>query len=145
VLSGAGSVLGIALLEKTAPIDITKVVRIFVCGASTECVAELDIFHPGITLAQTVVDASDPVHSRVLPGVRDRPEAGWLGLADVGVGPEGLAGNLGGGAATGVLAQFSPKAGRDGHFVVFDVPEARAQSARFLRALADDPRGRFVP
>lgn len=193
VLSGAGSVLGIALLEKTQPIDITKLVRLFVCGASTECATELDIFHPGITLAQSIVDASDPVHyasfiatrprtarkpksvfqtegvnadgsgdtfapprgiealsvamglPRILPGIRARAEATALGIGDVTVGAEGLSGNLAGGGATGVLAQFAPKTGKDGHFVVFDVPEARSQSARFLRALADDPKGRFQP
>ncbi len=193
VLSGAGSVLGVALLEKTQPVDITKLVRLLVCGSSSDCAEELSVFHPGITLAQSIVDASDPVHyasfitstprpgltpksiyqtegvnpdgtgdtfappkgiealsvalglPTVLPGIRPRPEAGWLGLSDVAVDGAGLSGNLGGGRATGVLAQFAPRPGRDGHFVVFDDATARSQSARFLRALAGDPKGRFTP
>lgn len=53
----------------------------------------------------------------------------------------GLSGNLAGGAASGMLAQWQPTTG-DGHFVVFDIPEATRQAARFLRNLADDPKGR---
>ena len=73
------------------------------------------------------------------------PEAQWAGLADVSVPAEGLTGNLAGGRATGVLAQFTPPSGRDGHFVVFNVPEARSQAARFCEALAADPIGRVTP
>ncbi len=193
VLSGAGSVLGVALLEKTQPVDITKLVRLLVCGSSAECGDELDVFHPGITLAQSIVDASDPVHyasfitrsprpgrlpksvyqtegvrpdgtgdtfapprgiealavalglPRLAPGVSPVAEAGFLGLGDVSVPPAGLSGNLAGGQATGVLAQFAPAGARDGHFVVFDNPTARSQSARFLRSLAADRVGRLVP
>ena len=38
--------------------------------------------------------------------------------------------------ATGVLAQYKMAAGSDGHFVVFEVPAAMAQSAQFLGTLA---------
>ncbi len=54
---------------------------------------------------------------------------------------DGISGNLAGGAATGVLAQWTPDGG-DGHFVVFDVQAATDQAAGFLRNLADDPVGR---
>ncbi|NUP14115.1 MAG: hypothetical protein HOW73_49410 [Polyangiaceae bacterium] len=57
--------------------------------------------------------------------------------------PNGLSGNLADGAASGVLAQWQPEED-DGHFVVFDIPGATAQSAAFLRALADDAKG-LVP
>jgi hypothetical protein len=40
--------------------------------------------------------------------------------------------NVGGGMATGVLAEYQAPAGHDGHFVVFDVPAAVKQSNRFL-------------
>lgn len=57
-----------------------------------------------------------------------------------GVAPQGgpISGNFGGGKATGAIAQFAPKAGRDGHFVVFDVPEARSLAARFSASLLGD-------
>lgn len=56
---------------------------------------------------------------------------------------EGLSGNLAMGTASGVLAQWAPK-GDDGHFVIFDLPEAREQVVGFLNGLAADPAG-FVP
>ena len=69
-------------------------------------------------------------------------EAGWAGLADVSVPSDGLSGNIGGGLASGVLAQFVPSSGHDGHFVVFNDPKAKGQAATFLKNLAGDPKGR---
>ncbi|HEY2749274.1 MAG TPA: hypothetical protein VGL86_31870 [Polyangia bacterium] len=40
--------------------------------------------------------------------------------------------NVAGGQATGVLLEYTAPPGDDGHFVVFDVPDAVAQSNRFL-------------
>jgi hypothetical protein len=40
--------------------------------------------------------------------------------------------NVAGGAATGVVLEYTAPAGDDGHFVVFDVPAAVQQSNRFL-------------
>lgn len=76
------------------------------------------------------------------PGQRAVDEARWGGPEAVNVPAEGLAGNLAGGAASGVLAQWAVPDGSDGHFVVFDVEGARAQAAEFLRRLADEPAGR---
>ncbi len=53
----------------------------------------------------------------------------------------GIKGNLANGAATGALVQWTPPAGEDGHFVIYDVPAARAQGIAFLRSLADDHPG----
>src|SRR5262249_18334409 len=48
----------------------------------------------------------------------------WVGAPQMG--------NVAGGAATGVALQYNQAAGSDGHFVVFDIPAAIAQSNRFL-------------
>ena len=40
------------------------------------------------------------------------------------------------GATTAVLAEYAAASNDDGHFVVFDVPAARKQSAKFLGTLA---------
>ena len=40
--------------------------------------------------------------------------------------------NVAGGQATGVLLEYDQAPGSDGHFVVFEVPAAIAQSNRFL-------------
>ncbi|WP_437319475.1 hypothetical protein [Sorangium sp. So ce385] len=76
------------------------------------------------------------------PAQRWIREYGFGGPAPVEVPPEGLAGNLAGGRASGVLAQWPVAEGSDGHFVVFDVPAAAAQAHGFLQGLADAPRGR---
>jgi hypothetical protein len=193
VLSGAGSVFGIALLEKTKPVDIPAAVRFLAKLGGEDESKELDIFHPVITLAQAMVDVADTIHygrniikeprpgfapksiyqtegiaadgsgdtyappkgiemlalsmglPRVAPGVRPIQEAAWAGLGDVTIPGGGLSGNLAGGKATGALAQFAPPGTSDGHFVVFRVPEARAQAAEFCKALAADPVGRVSP
>jgi hypothetical protein len=189
VLSGAGSVLAVALLEKSKPVDIPAAVR-FLLGVPADAQAELNLFHPAITLAQSIVDVTDPIHygafitrtprpghapksilqtegiaadgtgdtyspprgiealgvsmglPRIAPGVRTIEEATWARLEDLVLSAEGTSGNIGGGAASGAFAQYAPAGGRDGHFVVFHVPEARSQTSKFLRHLADDPRGR---
>jgi len=56
--------------------------------------------------------------------------------------PGGLAGNIGAGNASGVLAQWPVSAGNDGHFVVFDDSGASNQAGEFLKNLAADPKGR---
>jgi hypothetical protein len=194
VLSGSGSVIIVALLEKTKPTpSVAAAVRTILQLTHPEDQGELNLFHPVMNLAQTLVDATDPVHyvgylaqhprsrfaaksiyqtegiaadgtgdsyapphgielgavatglPRMLPGIREVTEATWGGLGGVSIPPEGLSGNLAGGQATGVLAQFAPAAGHDGHFVVFDVPSARAQAAQFCRNLSDDPKGRVPP
>jgi len=191
VLSGTAAMISVALLEKTEPSPgvagaVKSILRLF----APEDEGELNLFHPIINLAQTIADATDPLHympriigrpreglapksifqtegiapdgtgdhyatphgieyasvamglPRMLPGVRKVEAAQYGEIADALVLPEGLSGNLAGGRASGVLAQFVPPAGTDGHFVVFNVPEARSQAARFCRNLADDPEGR---
>lgn len=193
VLSGAGSMLAIALLEKTKPVDVAATVRVLLGLSGEERAKELNVFHPALALAQTIVDASDPVHygafittspragfapksifqtegigadgsgdtyapphgiealavsmrlPRVSPGVRPIVEAQWAGLGDLAIPSSGVTGNLANGRATGAIAQFSPKPGSDGHFVVFNIPEARSQAALFCRDLAAEPAGRLTP
>ena len=53
-----------------------------------------------------------------------------------------VAGNLQNGRASGVLAQFVPAPGHDGHFVAYFVPAAHAQIGAFCENLAADPGGR---
>ena len=190
VLSGAGSDLALNLLEKTKPVDVAAAFRLLVGLNDAESAAELNLFHPVMTLVQSLVDTADPLQyggtiarsprpgfapksifqtegvgptglgdsyapphgiealsvaiglPRQLPGVHAVVEAGWAGIADLTVPKEGLSGNIGDGRASGVLAQFVPAAGRDGHFVVFNDAKARGQAAAFLANLAADPKGR---
>ena len=191
VLSGAGSMIAIALLEKTKPEpSVAQAVKTVLQLITPDEAAELSIYHPVMSFAQALVDAVDPVNydgyvalhpragmapksvyvteginpdgtgdsyapphgieigavalgvPRMAPGVRPVAEAALAGLADVTVPAAGLAGNLAGGKASGVLAQWRPPGTHDGHFVVFYVPEARLQAAGFCKNLADDPIGR---
>ncbi len=70
------------------------------------------------------------------PVVRFPPDAAWGGLERVTIPTGGLGANLPNGGS-GVLAQWVPPPESDGHFVVFDVPDAQAQAVQFLRNLAD--------
>ena len=190
VLSGAGSDLALSLLEKTKPVNVAAAFRILVGLGDAEAATELDIFHPVMTLVQTIIDPADPLEyggfiartpragtapksifqtegvasdgtgdsyapphtiealsvaiglPRQLPGTHPVVEAGWAGIADVTIAAGGTSANIGDGQASGVLAQFVPTGGQDGHFVVFDDPKARAQAANFLVDLAADPKGR---
>jgi hypothetical protein len=191
VLSGSSSLILITLLEKTKPspsvAGLVKTVFLALGGDEGD---ELSVFHPALSLAQTIVDPVDPVHYArydqaspragfapksvymteginpdgtgdsyapphgievqalamglplMLPAVRPIAEAAWGGPAPVAIPKDGLSGNLGGGKASGVLAQWAVPAGEDGHFVIFDVAAAQDQAAEFLRNLAGDPIGR---
>ena len=193
VLSGSGSMISISLLEKTEPIDIGKLVKTVFLGLAVEEAGEVDAFHPAISLAQTIVDAADPIHyvARIAanprPGQAPKsvyqtegvnpdgsgdtytpprcirvqavatglplqepvifpfPEHDWAGLEAIAIPSGGLSGNLAGGRASGILAQWPASQASDGHFVVFDVEGARNQAADFLRHLADDPKGLIPP
>jgi hypothetical protein len=82
---------------------------------------------------------------RETPGVHTIVESAWSNLADVTVPAAGLSGNLAGGQASGVLGQFVPPAGDNGHFVAFDVPAAHAQVGGFCANLAANPKGLVPP
>ncbi len=78
------------------------------------------------------------------PAIWSPPDALFGGLEPTKIPAGGLSGNVGGGQATGMLSQFAPTTD-DGHFVAFDIDEATEQTTSFLRALADDPKGRVMP
>jgi hypothetical protein len=190
VLSASGGLVAMALLEKTRPLDVGELVRSVLLGLFDDEKAEVDAFHPAISLAQTIADPTDPIHyARAI--VRE-PRAGFpaksvlmtegvdadgsgdsytpprsieaqalatglppqvplihipdglplAGLDPVAVPASGLAGNLAGGRASGVLAQWPASQASDGHFVVYDIPAAMEQAAGFLRNLAAEPSGR---
>jgi hypothetical protein len=194
VLSGSGAMITVALLEKTEPLPaVAPAVRALLGLARPADGAELNLYHPALNLAQTIVDASDPVHyarflvrqprpgfapkslyqtegvepdgtgdsfapphgieihavaiglPREAPGVHAIAEAQWAGLGEVAVPSGGLQGNLANGRATGVLGQFVPAPGVDGHFVAFDVPAAHAAIGSFCESLAGDARARVTP
>lgn len=191
ILSGSSAIFAVALTEKSKPEpSVKKLVTTIFLSLNNEEAAEVSIFHPAISLAQSIVDATDPIHyARMLateprpgfapksiymteginpdgvgdsyspphgieahgiavglplqlPGQRPIIELTWGGPAPVTVPPDGLSGNIGGGQASGVLAQWPISPGDDGHFVIFDQPAAFDQGAGFLKNLADDPKGR---
>ena len=194
VLSGTGAMITVALLEKTQPQpSVAAAVKTLLGLSHPENADELNLYNPVINLAQTIIDATDPVN--YMPYIIQNPrpgfapksiyqtegvnsdgtgdsyapphgieiasvamglpiedpvvhpiqEASWSGLGDVGIPPGGLSGNLANGQASGVLGQFNPAAGSDGHFVVFDVPQCRLQAAVFCKNLLADPKGNVPP
>jgi pimeloyl-ACP methyl ester carboxylesterase len=69
--------------------------------------------------------------SPVTPVIQDVP---GIDLAGVDAVDPPVTGNLDG--TTAVLLEYQAPAGRDGHFVLFDVPAGRTQSIQFLSTLA---------
>jgi hypothetical protein len=68
-----------------------------------------------------------------------------MDLAGTTAGTAPIVGNVAGGAATGVVCEYQAPAGDDGHFVVFDVPEARAAYSRFLATAMRDGVATLLP
>jgi hypothetical protein len=68
-----------------------------------------------------------------------------LALTQTQWGDAPITGNVAGGQATGVLLEYTAKTGSDGHFVVFDIPAAIAQSNRFLATHAATGSARLDP
>ncbi len=192
VLSGSGALISVNLLQKTEPQpSVAALVKTVFLGLKGDEEGEADAFHPIISLAQNMIDVSDPIHyarhltaeprpgalSRSiymteginpdgsgdsyapphgieahalaiglplqLPDERAIVEGQWGGPAPLMIPTGGISGNMAGGKASGILGQWAVPSDSDGHFVVFDVPQAQQQAAQFLRNLADDPHGRI--
>ena len=90
MLSGSASLLSIALLEKTEPLDVPALVRTTFLGLTADEADELDLFHPAISLAQTIVDPADPIHYVARIAREPRPGFGAKSLfMTEGVNPDG--------------------------------------------------------
>ncbi|HEU5061114.1 MAG TPA: hypothetical protein VFU21_31500 [Kofleriaceae bacterium] len=156
IFSGAGGLLYLSLLNKTEPVDIAALVRLFLRDDP------LDEYHPVLALLQMYMEPADSVsYARRLAtdvfiseGLVDRytpvpsiealatamrvdpvspveSEVMGLTLAGRRVLDAPVSGNWEGGA-TGVLLQYDEAEGSDGHFVIFDREDARQQSTQFL-------------
>jgi hypothetical protein len=192
VLSGSGALISVNLLQKTEPQpSVAALVKTVFLGLKGDEEEEADAFHPVISLVQSMIDVSDPIHYArhltaeprqgasarsiymteginpdgtgdsyapphgieahalaiglplQLPDQRAIIEGQWGGPVPLVIPTGGLSGNLADGKASGVLGQWAVPSNSDGHFVVFDVPQAQQQAAQFLRNLADDPHGRI--
>jgi hypothetical protein len=194
VFSGSGAEIAIALLDKTSPQpSVAGLVEGLLLGLNPATDSELDIFHPGLSLIQSMIDVEDPLnYARLqasepragfapksvymteginpdgtgdtyapppgieahalsiglplqIPFVHAIQQLAWGGPQPVQIPSGGLSGDLAGGSASGVLAQWKVPPGDDGHFVVFDVWGARTQAAQFIQNLAANPNGLVPP
>lgn len=75
MLSGSGSMIEIALVEKTKPVNVAGLVKSVFLGLSTDEYPELDLFHPALSLAQTMVDPTDPLN--YVRQIATEPRAGF--------------------------------------------------------------------
>jgi hypothetical protein len=76
MLSGSGSMIEIALVEKTKPVNVAGLVKSVFLGLSTDEYPELDLFHPALSLAQTMVDPTDPLN--YVRQIATEPREGFL-------------------------------------------------------------------
>lgn len=77
VLSGAGAVIAITLLEKTKPTpSVAGLVRTVFLQLGDDDEGELDVYHPALSLAQAIIDPVDPINYAV--NLIKRPREGYL-------------------------------------------------------------------
>ena len=91
VLSGAGSDLALNLLEKTKPVDVAAAFRLLVGLLDRDSAGELSLFHPVMTLVQSIVDSADPLQYGA--AIARAPRAGFAPKSifqTEGVGPDGV-------------------------------------------------------
>jgi hypothetical protein len=168
IVSGGGGSLLLSLLEKSSPVDIASGIQgVLGDGALSDTHPFLNLmqlyfdpvdalnYAPGVLRARP--EGMAPPHLFVTMGMGDTytPNRTTQELAH-GLGipvltpvlqsfgrPEEtppISGNLFIGTydVTTALGQYEPAAGRDGHFVVFDVAAARAQVLGFLESFVED-------
>ena len=76
VLSGTGAMITVALLEKTQPTpSVAGAVQTLLGLNNSAYDDELNLFHPIINFAQTIVDTTDPLHYMRLHHLRTRGTA----------------------------------------------------------------------
>ncbi|MBI5511394.1 MAG: hypothetical protein HY903_21760 [Deltaproteobacteria bacterium] len=95
----------------------------------------IDRFAPPPTIAALALAIGLPL---VTPTPHPEPAYALLGLPPATL---PVRANLAQSAFSGAWMQFDAPSGRDGHFVVFDVPAARLRAARVLGSAATDPEG----
>ena len=91
VLSGSGALISVNLLQKTEPQpSVAALVKGLFLALKSDEEAEADAFHPIISLAQNMIDVSDPIHyARYITA---EPRAGALARSiymTEGVNPDG--------------------------------------------------------
>jgi hypothetical protein len=91
VLSGSGAMITVALLDKTSPMpSVAQAVKTILELTTAAEAAELNLFHPVLNMAQTIVDATDPVNYAKY--IFQSPRAGFAPksiLQTEGVNPDG--------------------------------------------------------
>ena len=152
----------VALVLRDEPLDqfnpFLALIQMFLERADSASYARLLLSEPpdgtpqNVFLSEGLTDRYTPVPSidalatamRIDPiGPLLSPVPG-LALAGLDVLTPPVSGNVGGTATAGLL-QYREAPDSDGHFVIFDVDDARRQSAVFLRSLIDDGVPRIPP
>src|SRR5262249_1353807 len=75
VVSGSGALSEVALLDKTQPVPSVADLARDLLGFDASNAAELDIFHPCMSLFQSIIDVVDPIHYGRLQALE--PRAGF--------------------------------------------------------------------
>lgn len=114
VLSGSAAVFGFALTQKTKPSPSVKslVTNVFLSLSAEEAeFEEVDLFHPAIAMAQSIVDVTDPIHyARFL---QSEPRAGFAPKSiymTEGINPDGVGDS------------YSPPDGIEAHSLAVGLP-----------------------
>ncbi|MCA9561910.1 MAG: hypothetical protein KC561_00410 [Myxococcales bacterium] len=162
VISGGGGGLLLSLLNKRSPVDIAGGIELLLGASANDFHPVLNLIQmyfepvdalnyapflrenegdgPGLHIFQTlgIGDTYTPdATMQELARALDLPILEGFDGENFGR-PEAstpLSGNFDSGQTTAALGQYTPPTGRDGHFVVFDNPDARTQMLGFISSL----------
>jgi hypothetical protein len=74
VFSGSGAEIAIALLEKTDPSpSVAALFSTLLLGLNAAETSELDVFHPEVSMIQSLIDVTDPLHYGRMQAADPRP------------------------------------------------------------------------
>jgi hypothetical protein len=126
-------------IDPADPLNFARLLRTPPSGHAMKSTFEIyglsDSYSPSVTLWNySIAGAFVEVDPFLDDEVADQTVMLERGLAHA---PPPLAGNLGTMMFTHGMRQYEPASGDDGHFVVFDVPQANEDVVRFLSMAAN--------
>lgn len=135
VLSGSSAVFALALLEKTKPDpSIKKLVATVFLGLSPEEAPELNLFHPAISLAQSIVDVTDTLHYASYLATNPRPGFAPKSIyMTEGVNPDGVGDS------------YAPPRGIEAHGIAVGLPLQLPGQRPIIESAWGGPPPVFVP
>lgn len=135
VLSGSGALISVNLLQKTAPQpSVAALVKTVFLGLKGDEEEEADAFHPIISLAQNMIDVSDPIHYARFLSAEPRPFAEPRSIyMTEGINPDGTGDS------------YAPPHGIEAHALAIGLPLQLPEQRAIVEEQWGGPTPLFIP